>query len=243
MPAYVAILPSQYGGIVLICESCEHILVVQQSPNVFFKFSDDFRIGKKPAVIPLVFPQQILSYAALFAVRAVADQSDGQAKSTFVCGLDRIINYFKRLWIENSRFGLDAEIASYAIAQSLRTHHPGSHHSGGVEDVVHFKMRRVSRAQRIVRPIGFHSKPLDVRAAIAKVCASQHQLRSASQHEFIVMCGLCRILSTHRRCGYRHEGQSPEHAFQSENSPHLFLRASDNPSLSDEKRASQDLSE
>src|ERR1700722_9637958 len=138
--AHVAVLPGQYGGIVLVCDSCKYVLVIQQGPDVLFEFGDDLRVGEELFEFSFALPSQILAFARHFAIRTVAHQSDDEAKSALMGCLDCVVGDLEGFGIENSSFRLQAEIAAHGIAHGLRTYDARSHHLGGIERIVYLKV-------------------------------------------------------------------------------------------------------
>jgi hypothetical protein len=83
----IAVLPSQDGGVVLIGNAGERVLVVEQRANVLLETSDKLGISEKRCNISRRWIVVILTCPAIWSVGIVSDQGYDQAQAAIVRSL------------------------------------------------------------------------------------------------------------------------------------------------------------
>ena len=163
---------------------------------MLLEHGDQFGVAEEVVHVLAAGPFGVLADAAVVAVGAVADEGDDVAQAAVVRRFDCVINGLEGLGIELARFGLDAKFAADAVTEGLRADDAGTHHFGGVEGVVYFKMRGIAGAHVLRGSVGLDTEPLDVGPAVAEGFSAQGQAGSVVLDKFVVVFGLSKTLST-----------------------------------------------
>jgi len=193
---HIAVFPGHDGRVVLERKAGERVLVVQKRGDVFFEHGDDFGVGKEVIHVLAAAPLDVLADTAVVAFGAVANQGENEPETTVVSSLDGVVDMSEGLGIELARSGLEAKLATDAVAHGLRADNAGAHGFGGVKRVIDLKVARIVGARRVEDTITHKAQPLDVGAAETEGLAAQDEAACVALDKFFIV----RDLSTPRRC-------------------------------------------
>lgn len=181
--AHIAVLPGHYRRVIPVPDPGNSVTVIEDGVDMALIGGDDYRVGEEGLQIGLTVPGEILADTAGDAGGAVPYQGDDEAHVVFGGYGDGVVRRLKGGFVDLALFRFDTQRTTDGVAYRLGTNDLCTHLRSGVKGVIDLEAGGVARASGIVWSIGFQTKPLDVRAAIAKGTAIQGEMSSASFDE------------------------------------------------------------